>query len=364
MRTRIGRVIVDISYEDLLEASKKCKRNVAWKSSTQMYTMNRLMWTANIKEKLDNEEYRPKKYNKFRIHERGKLREIRSVHISDRVVQKAFNEKVLKPKTYPSLIHRNCASQPGKGTTAQLEGLKEDLRRHYRKHGREGYILTIDFTNYFGNIDKEILLEKLSLTPDEEELMRLFIKGSEGLTLGSEVNQTGAIFYASSIDHFIKERLHIKGYGRYMDDSYLIHEDKAYLEHCKNEILKECEKLKIVVNPKKVKLTKLTDQFVFLKRRIRITESGKIIAMPVKDNFKRRRRNLKTQKRLLDHGKMTEGQIETSYGTWRSYAVNNGAPKKSIENMDRLYNDLFGKEEENEQQRSTEGDHTDERATE
>lgn len=346
MRTRIGGKAAEVTFEDLLEASKKCKRNVAWKSSTQMYTMNRLMWAASLKEKLDRGIYRPKRYHEFQIHERGKLRVIHSVHISDRVVQKAFNEKVLKPKTYPSLINRNCASQPGKGTKAQLDGLKEDLRRHYRKHGQKGYILLIDFTNYFGNIDKEILIEKLKLDPDDEKLFRAFTKDEEGLSLGSEVNQTGAIFYTSGLDHFVKERLRVKGYGRYMDDSYLIHEDKKYIEHCRDEIFRECDKLKIQINPKKVKLIQLSDQFTFLKKRIRLTESGKVTMRPIKDNFKRRRRNLKTQKRLLDEGKMTGSQIETSYKTWRSYAVKNGAPKKTIKSMDRLYQSLFGKEEE------------------
>lgn len=344
VRTRADRQTAGITFEDLLKASKKCKRNVAWKSSTQMYTMNRLMWAASLKEKIDCGTYKPKRYNRFRIHERGKLREIRSVHISDRVVQKAFNEKVLKPKTYPHLINRNCASQPGKGTKAQIDGLKEDLRRHYRKHGRKGYILLMDFTNYFGNIDKEILIEKLKLNPDEERLFRLFTKDDEGLSLGSEINQTGAIFYTSSLDHYIKERLRIKGYGRYMDDSYLIHEDKRYLECCRDEIFRECEKLKIKINPKKVKLIKLTDQFTFLKKRIRLTDTGKVITRPTKDNFKRRRRNLRTQKRLLEEGKMTEKQIKTSYQTWRNFAIQNGAPKKSIKSMDEFYQNLFGKE--------------------
>lgn len=344
MRTRIGGQPAEITYEDLLEASKKCKRNVAWKSSTQMYTMNRLMWAASMKRKLDDGTYRPKKYNEFKIHERGKLREIHSFHISDRVVQKAFNEKILKPKTYPGLINRNCASQPGKGTKAQIDGLKEDLRRHYRKHGRNGYILLIDFTNYFGNIDKEILIGKLNLQPDEEKLLRQFTNDCDGLGLGSEINQTGAIFYASSLDHFTKERLRIKGYGRYMDDIYLIHEDKKYLEYCREEIFKECEKLKIKINPKKVKLIRLTDQFTFLKKRIRLTDTGKIIMRPTKDNFKRRRKNLKTQKKLLSEGKMTMDQVETSYKTWRNYAIQNGAPRKSIKSMDELYQELFRKE--------------------
>ena len=80
------------------------------------------------------------------------------------------------------LCYDYCASQPGKGTAAQLEGLKEDLRRHYRKYGRKGYILIIDFTNYFGNIDKDILIGKLKLEPDEEKLLRKFIKDGEGLS--------------------------------------------------------------------------------------------------------------------------------------------------------------------------------------
>lgn len=336
---------MEITFKDLLDASNKCVRNVAWKSSTQMYQMNRLMWTANLKKRLDDGTYRPKKYTDFKIHERGKLREIRSVHISDRVVQKAFNEKVLKPKTYPHLIYNNAASQKGKGTHFQLRRLKVDLWRHYQKFGRRGYILLIDFSNYFGNINKEILLQMLPLDTEEERLMRAFLNdGCDGLSLGSEVNQTCAIYYASRIDHFIKERLLIKGYGRYMDDSYLIHEDRRHLEYCRDEILKECEKLKIKVNPKKVKIISLTDQFTWLKKRIKLTGSGKVLMRPVKENFKRRRRNLRSQRKLMDGGIMTTEQIKQSYQTWRSYAIQFGASKKSIQSMDRYFTNLFGKE--------------------
>lgn len=306
-----------------------------------MYYMNRLMWLANTKKHLDNHTYKPKKKKRFTIHERGKLREISAIHISDRVVQKAFNEKILKPKAYPHLIYNNCASRKGKGTKFQIDRLKVDLRRHYQKHGRKGYILLIDFSNYFANIDKEILMDNLKLTDEERLLMRLFIAEDEGLSLGSEVNQTGAIFYASCIDHFVKEKLRIKGYGRYMDDSYLIHHDRRYLEYCLGEITEQCEKLKIKVNPKKVKIIALTDQFTFLKKRIRVTETGKVIMRPVKENFKRRRRTLKAQKRLLAQNKIAIEQIRVSYDTWRSYAVCNGASKKSIESMDKLYQELF-----------------------
>lgn len=36
--------------------------------------------------------------------------------------------------------------------------------------------------------------------------------------------------YLDEFDHWVKETLHAKYYGRYMDDFYIIHEDKAYLQ--------------------------------------------------------------------------------------------------------------------------------------
>lgn len=129
-----------------------------------------------------------------------------------------------------------------------------------------------------------------------------------------------------------------------MDDSYLIHEDRRYLEYCRDEILKECEKLRIKVNPKKVKIISLTDQFTWLKKRIKLTDSGKVLMRPVKENFKRRRRNLRSQRKLMDGGIMTIEQIKQSYQTWRSYAAQSGASKKSIQSMDRYFTSLFGKE--------------------
>lgn len=45
------------------------------------------------------------------------------------------------------------------------------------------------------------------------------------------------------LDHVIKQELGIKGYGRYMDDGYLIHEDTAYLEKCLEQIKEVCAEL-------------------------------------------------------------------------------------------------------------------------
>jgi len=51
----------------------------------------------------------------------------------------------------------------------------------------------------------------------------IYAFGNKGLGLGSQVSQISAVFYPNSVDHFIKDKLGIKTYGRYMDDGYIIH---------------------------------------------------------------------------------------------------------------------------------------------
>lgn len=50
-----------------------------------------------------------------------------------------------------------------------------------------------------------------------------------GLSIGCLTNQLMAIFYLNDIDHYIKEILKCKYYIRYMDDIYILSDDKYYL---------------------------------------------------------------------------------------------------------------------------------------
>lgn len=325
----------------MLESTNEVIKNVSWKSSTQTYYLKRLVWVANTKKKIDSGKYKTKGYHEFTIHERGKVRHIRACHISDRVVQKAFNTNVLKPKIYPRLIFDNSASQKGKGTEFALKRLKRHLSRFYRLHGNNGYALLLDFSNYFGNIDRPTLISKLSkvLGPEEVEFMKVFLANeSEGLGLGSEVNQTCAIFYANDLDHFVKEKLKIKYYGRYMDDSYLLHPSKEYLEHCLDEIAKVCERDKIFLNKRKCRIINLKqDNLIILKKQIRLTDSGKILIRPIRKNFTLRRRKLTKQLRLLGNGTMKLSEVEQSYKSWRCFVTKYNSPHQIIEKMDKLY---------------------------
>lgn len=57
-----------------------------------------------------------------------------------------------------------------------------------------------------------------------------YSKSNCGLPIGNLTSQIFANFYLNGFDHFIKEKLNIKYYGRYVDDFIIIHKDKYYLK--------------------------------------------------------------------------------------------------------------------------------------
>lgn len=332
-------------FGNLLKAANACGNGVRWKASVQAFEITKLRQVAKLKKELEGGTYRSKGFHEFTINERGKTRRIQSVHISERCVQKSLCNNVMKPVIVPKLVYDNSASLKGKGTEFALNRLKCHLERHYRKHGRKGGILTIDFKNYFGSIDHDKLLRLFSETfPDKKvyDFLSQFVTAfDEGLGLGSEISQISAIYFPNAIDHMIKEKLHIRGYGRYMDDSYLIHEDIDHLRYCLDEIEKACEKQGITINRKRTMITPLTKGFTFLKKRIYLEPNGRVSIRLSRKNITARRRKLRHQRESLDNGKITMATVAQSYQSWRGYALKYDS-YNTVKNMDKLYHELFG----------------------
>lgn len=109
----------------------------------------------------------------FDIVERGKRRHISSVHIAERVPQKALAQEVLIPATVPTVIGANSANIKGRGTDYAVRLMKRHLADHYRKHGAEGYILQMDFRDYFARIAHEPLKRQLSSRLDDGRVLSL-----------------------------------------------------------------------------------------------------------------------------------------------------------------------------------------------
>ncbi len=333
--------------DSLYASYKKSREGVSWKESVQRYDsclMKNLVETKRALLKGDNVT---KGFVEFNIHERGKIRHIRSVHISERVVQKCLCDNVLVPLFSRSLIYDNGASIKNKGIHFAMKRLRTHLNKFYNENKScEGYALVIDFSKYFDNIfhDKLFEIQKKNFTDKRLfELYKSFIivfGDNKSLGLGSQVSQISAISYPNKLDHYCKELLKIKYYGRYMDDTYLIHKDKEYLEYCLTKITEICSELGIKINQKKTKIVSLYEGFWFLKGKYSLLPSGKIICKADRKGCIRMRRKLKKFKVMLDRGEMKLSDIYTSYQSFRSHLLKFDS-YHLVKNMDKFYKELF-----------------------
>lgn len=332
------------TFDNLYCAFKKCCRGVGWKASTQRYKANALQNINDTLRSLQNGTYKSRGFYEFDVVERGKPRHIKSVHISERVVQRCLCDNALVPMFGKSFIYDNGACIEHKGIDFAVRRLVCHLQRHFRKHGANGYALVFDFSKYFDNIAHEPLKATVCKTFSDPRIVRLvngFIDdfGAQ-YGLGSQISQVSALMYPNKLDHYIKEELRIQAYGRYMDDGYLVHESKEHLQHCLQEIRRLCAELGIKLNEKKTQIVKLSRGLNFLKRRFILTETGKVIVKPARKGITNMRRKLRTFKRWLVAGKMKMEDIRTSYTSWKGHMKQCNA-YRTILSTDALFDSLF-----------------------
>jgi hypothetical protein len=335
--------------DNLYSSFKDSMKGVAWKESVQRYEANALHNITDTRRKLLSGESVQSGFMEFTLRERGKVRHIKSVHISERIVQKCLCEQVLVPILSNGLIYDNGASIKKKGVSFATKRFIAHLSKFYKHNNNspEGYCLSIDFSKFFDSIDHEILFEMLEKEIKDRrviELTKSFITvfgDGKSLGLGSQVSQISAIYFPSKLDHFIKDMKGEKYYGRYMDDLYIIHHDKEHLEQLLNEIETVCGTLKITINKKKTRIVKLSQGIEFLKGKYVLLASGKILRRPCKDSTKRMRRKLKKFKPLIDSGRMKFPDLRSAYQSWRGNFKKRFNAYYRVRFMDKLYYDLF-----------------------
>lgn len=336
------------TYNHLFDAYKKCRRNVRWKSSTQKYIANAPLNVFETYQRLHNGTFKSDGFYEFDLYERGKPRHIRSVTMSERVVQRCLCDYSLVPVLTNTFIYDNGASLKHKGYSFAVNRIIRHLHWHYRNYGNTGYILLFDFSSFFDSIPHTLIKGVLAKEYTDKRLIALtehFIDmfGDIGLGLGSQISQVLALASANGLDHFIKEELRIKCYGRYMDDGYLIHHDKQYLIECLERLKQKCDELGLNLNLKKTRIVPINKDFQWLKIKFRLTDSGYIVKRIWRKSVVRMRRKMKKLKKKLDAGLIAFSDIVASYESWKSHTLNLNV-YKTISSMNKLYFTLFQRE--------------------
>lgn len=296
------------TFENIYAAHKWCRKSKQHKGEVVRFEIDLSKNITELIKELTSRKYKLGKYRKFKLFE-PKERLIEALSYKDRVVLMCFVTNVLKPIISKHVIYDNAACQKNKGTDFWLNRLTKFLKREFiNEHGNDFYYLKCDIHKYFPSINHEVLLNKLKrigLTDDELYMARLFMTNYEtsvGIPLGNLSSQWYALIYLDDLDRFIKEKLQIKGYIRYMDDFILIHKDKNYLRYCLKEIDSFCkERLKVELNAK-TQIGKVKNGIDFLGFRLILTETGKVIKKLRWSSKRRIKRHLRNLKKLEDKG--------------------------------------------------------------
>lgn len=359
--------IIDLKKLDLVY--KQVKNNTKNKVKLLEFENNYVSNMIYIKNILEEKKYRLNQYNIFIIKE-PKTRLIMSLNITDKIVNNLISNYFLIDIFDKTLIDENVATRKNKGTHYGIKKLKQYLNE---LKGEDFYILKFDITKYFFNIDHSIIKKLIRKKIKDKDVLKLLdtiidstnedyinemikklkkreisktsdfkkikeieslpeYKFGKGLPIGNMSSQLLAILYLNELDRFIKEKLKIKYYLRYMDDGIILHKDKEYLKYCLDEITKILTKYKLELNDK-TKIINIKNGFEFLGFKYFI-KNNKVL-MKVTNQTKRKfKRKIKNLNSLVLNNKLDIkylNQVKASYLGHLKYGNTNKLIKTTLE---------------------------------
>ena len=202
-----------------------------------------------------------------------KLREVFAADFRDRIVHHLLVD-ALEPHYERKFIHDVYNNRKGKGTHQAVKRAEKFMNQTAR-----GYYLQLDIKGFFYHLNKDILYRKiyaamkepgetglslqnrdnilylthkiiyhdptlnytfkgdrskLDLLPSHKTLFK--IPKYKGLPIGNLTSQFFANVYMNDFDNFVKRKLKVKRYMRYVDDFVLFDRSKQRLEELKVEI--------------------------------------------------------------------------------------------------------------------------------
>ena len=332
-----------IRFDALYEGYRKSRRNVSWKESVAGYAFDALKNTVRLKEEIENGTYRISPYQRFMVHE-PKEREIVATRFRDRQFQRSLCDNVLYREMTRGFIYDNCACLTGKGVDFALNRMETHLHRYFRKHGADGWVLRCDIRHYFPDTPHETAKAAVRKRVKDDRVYDRVAEiidsfgGDRGIGLGSQVSQLIELAVLDDIDHYIKARLRIRYYIRYMDDFILVHHDRAVLENALEEITARVSALGLEMN-KKTQIHPLRQGIIFLKWHYWLTDSGKVVRKICRKNVTRQRRKMKKLAARIRAGEMPEEYLYMSFQSWRANA-RRGNARSTILRMEKLYEEL------------------------
>ena len=248
-----------ITFENICEAYRKAALGRRYIYEVLRFRNNLEENLVAIQEDLVRKTYQPSNCWSFLLYEPKK----RIIYVSpfrDRIIHHAVMN-IIAPIWNNLFIYDSYACRKLKGTHSAMYRVVKFIRQATQNWGKV-YCLKGDVTKYFPSVNHHILMEIIERKIKCRDTLALIRKivfnagdesdpDSKNIPIGSLLSQWAANLYLNELDYYIKHKMKVKYYVRYMDDFIILGADKSLLHKYKREISTFLnEHLKLQLNPK------------------------------------------------------------------------------------------------------------------
>lgn len=250
-----------ISYENLSDAIEKSSLGKKERREVKRVLDHKDEHIKRLQDLLINQKLRIRKHEAIKIND-GITAKIRLIIKPDYVYEQILHHaivQVLTPIFMRSMYIYSCGSLPGRGGLYGKRYLAKYIRENPTKIK---YVAKGDITKFFQTVNIELVKDKFrKIIHDEKFLQVLFLvldsniatyQGQEinmGLPIGYYLSQWIANWFLQDFDYFIKQKLKIKCYIRYVDDFVLLSPNKKELHKALAAISEYLKNLDLRLKP-------------------------------------------------------------------------------------------------------------------
>lgn len=293
-----------VSYEELYKAYLDCRKH-KWKTrNASEFQMDLSTNLVRLYYELNTKRYCVGRSIAFIINKPVK-REVFAADFRDRIVHHLVINRIIVAFEN-NMINNSFSCRKGKGTLYGVKTLERECSEITENYTKTAYVLKCDLKSFFMTISKDLLYEKIEklvkedVYPNDDKtsefvcnLIRLIIFNNpqdgciikqrldkwqqlpkdkslfntpktHGIPIGNLTSQIFANYFLSDFDKFIYNDLGFKYYGRYVDDFYILSDNKHKLLDSINILKKELGKIGVKLHPNKVYIQELSKGVKFI----------------------------------------------------------------------------------------------------
>lgn len=219
--------------ENLRLAHKNAQKGKGFYTEVKEINKDLDKWLYKLQSMLINKEYQTSEYEIFIKNDTGKEREIHKLpYFPDRIVHWAIIQ-VVEPIFLNKLNACTHSAIPNRGIHSAFKQLDK-----YMKEDIEGtkYCLKMDIKKFYPSINHKLLKDIYRRIFKDKNLIWLLdeiidsTEGDYGIPIGNYLSQYSGNLFLAALDRWIKEKLRIKYYIRYMDDIVILLDNKEDLK--------------------------------------------------------------------------------------------------------------------------------------